>query len=84
MPDIAARGVFRVFPVRLLMRDRFESEALALRIDRPVLVLHGDRDEVVPFDLGQTLSARFPHARFVEVRGAGHNDLWQHPATMSE
>jgi pimeloyl-ACP methyl ester carboxylesterase len=84
MPDIAVRGVFRVFPVRLLMRDRFESGALARRIDRPVLVLHGDRDEVVPFDLGQALSARFPHARFVEVRGAGHNDLWQHPPTTSE
>lgn len=84
MTDVAMRGVFQVFPVRLLMRDRFDSEPLAPRIDRPVLVLHGSQDEIVPFDLGQALSARFPHARFVEVRGAGHNDLWQHPPTASE
>ncbi|HET6983929.1 MAG TPA: alpha/beta hydrolase [Myxococcaceae bacterium] len=84
MPDVATRGVFQVFPVRLLMRDRFDSESLAPRIDRPVLMLHGSQDEIVPFDLGQALSARFPHARFVEVQGAGHNDLWQHPPTASE
>ena len=84
MTAVAVRGVFQVFPVRLLMRDRFDSEPLAPRIDRPVLVLHGSQDEIVPFDLGQALSARFPHARFVEVRGAGHNDLWQHPPTASE
>ena len=84
MTDVAARGAFQVFPVRLLMRDRFDSGPLAPRIDRPVLVLHGSQDEIVPFELGQALSARFPHARFVEVRGAGHNDLWQHPTTASE
>jgi pimeloyl-ACP methyl ester carboxylesterase len=84
MPEVAARGVLRAFPVRLLMRDRFDSELLAPRIDRPVLVLHGSRDEVVPIELGRALSTRFPHARFVQVTGAGHNDLWQHPPTMSE
>jgi pimeloyl-ACP methyl ester carboxylesterase len=84
MPAVAARGLLRAFPVRLLMRDRFDSELLAPRIDRPVLVLHGNGDEVVPIELGRALSARFPHARFVEVAGAGHNDLWQRPPTMSE
>ena len=84
MPAVAARGVLRAFPVRLLMRDRFDSELLAARIDRPVLVLHGSLDEIVPVELGRSLSTRFPHARFVEVTGAGHNDLWQHPTTMSE
>jgi hypothetical protein len=84
MTDVAARGPFRVFPVRLLTRDRFDSEALAPRIERPILVLHGNRDEIVPFELGKALAARFPHARFVEVVGAGHNDLWQHPLTANE
>ena len=84
MPAVAARGVLRAFPVRLLLRDRFDSELLAPRIDRPVLVLHGTRDEIVPIELGRALSTRLPHARFVEVTGAGHNDLWQHPPTMSE
>lgn len=59
--DVAARGIFRVFPVRLLIRDRFDSEGLAPRIDRPVPVLHGNQDEVVPFDLGRALSVLWQH-----------------------
>jgi pimeloyl-ACP methyl ester carboxylesterase len=84
MPAVAARGIFRAFPVRLLLQDRFDSELLAPRIDQPVLVLHGDRDAIVPIELGRALSATFPHARFVEVQGAEHNDLWQHPTTATE
>jgi len=84
MTAVAEWGIYRMFPVRLLIRDRFDSEWLASRIEIPVLVLHGSRDEVVPFALGGTLAARFPDARFVEVPGAGHNDLWQHSLTMGE
>ena len=84
LPAVAASGVLRLFPVRLLMRDRFDSEALAPGIHHPVLVLHGDRDEVVPFQLGKALAERFPRARLVRVEGAGHNDLWEHPPTASE
>jgi len=84
LPAVAASGIFRVFPVRLLMRDRFDSEARAPGIRQPVLVLHGDRDEVVPFQLGKALAERFPRARLVRIEGAGHNDLWEHAPTASE
>jgi uncharacterized protein len=84
LPTVAARGVVRFFPVQLLMRDRFDSAARAPRIDRPVLVLHGNRDEVIPFDDGRALAGRFPHARFVEVDGAHHNDIWDRPPTRTE
>ena len=84
LPALAARGLFRAFPVRLLMRDRFDSGSLASRIRLPVLVLHGNRDEVVPFALGRALAETFPHARLVEVPDAGHNDLWDHSPTLAE
>ena len=84
MTAVADQGIYRVFPVRLLMRDRFDSASLAARIELPVLVLHGSRDEVVPFALGRALVEKFPHARLVEVPGAGHNDLWDHSPTMAE
>ncbi len=83
LPDVAAR-VIRFLPMRLLMRDRFDSASRAPQIDRPVLVLHGDRDQVIPVDLGRALAAKFPCARFVEVEGAGHNDIWEHPPTSTE
>lgn len=66
------------------MRDRFDSASRAPSLTLPVLVLHGTRDEVVPFDLGKALAAKFPRARFVEVPGAGHNDVWDRPPTLAE
>jgi hypothetical protein len=63
-------------PVRLLMRDRFDSVALAPQIEVPVLILHGTADEVIPFALGQRLSQAFPKAFLVAIPGGHHNDLW--------
>ncbi|MEW5741807.1 MAG: alpha/beta hydrolase [Myxococcota bacterium] len=83
LPDVGARA-FPFFPVRLLMRDRFDSASRAPSIRVPVLVLHGPADEVIPFELGKALAAKFPHARFVEVPGAGHNDLWDRRPTLDE
>lgn len=76
IPDVAARHV-PFLPMHLLVRDAFDSEAKAAKIHLPVFVAHGDRDEVVPFDMGETLAHTFPHARFVTVSGAHHTDLFE-------
>jgi hypothetical protein len=73
--DVASRA-FTLFPVRLLVRDAFESSAVAAAIKQPTLAVHGTDDEVIPFELGKQLAAQIAGARFVEVKGAGHNDLW--------
>jgi uncharacterized protein len=83
LPDVAARAI-PFLPVRLLVRDRFDSGSRAPQVDRPVLVLHGNRDQVIPVDLGEALAAKFPRGRFVEVVGAGHNDLWERSPTWAE
>ncbi len=75
LPEVGARA-FPAFPVRLLMRDRFDSLSLAGAVQVPTLVLHGTRDEVVPFDLGQALAKALPQAELVAVEGAGHNTVW--------
>ena len=62
-------------PAALLVRDRFESLAKAPGISIPVLVIHGERDEVIPVEMGRTLGQRFPHATVVTVPRAGHNDV---------
>ncbi len=62
-------------PAALLMRDRFQSLDKARDIPIPVLIIHGEEDEVVPVDMGRALGQRFPHARVVTVPGAHHNDV---------
>lgn len=58
-----------------LAGDRFDSLARLPRVSAPVLVAHGDRDEIVPFELGERLFAAVPGPkRFFRISGADHND----------
>jgi uncharacterized protein len=75
VPDLAA-GLFPLLPVRWLVRDRFDTRAVARVLRVPVLIIHGDRDEVIPFSMGDELAHAFPDARLVRIGGGHHNDLW--------
>ncbi|HEX4861794.1 MAG TPA: alpha/beta hydrolase [Rhizomicrobium sp.] len=70
--DVAARR-FPLYPVRLVMEDRFDTLARAKATKIPVLIMHGTEDETVPFDMGEALSRTFPDARFVPILGGSHN-----------
>jgi pimeloyl-ACP methyl ester carboxylesterase len=69
-------------PAKWLVRDRFDSASKASKVAVPVLVVHGDEDEVVPYALGQKLTTMFPHAELMTVSGAHHNDLWDSPGLL--
>ena len=73
--DIAA-GVYPFLPVRLLMKDQFRSDLRVAKVTAPVLVMHGDRDEVVPISSGQRLYQLITSPkRFVRLAGGGHENL---------
>jgi len=72
----AAKARIGFLPVDLLLRHRFDNVTPAPRVTCPVLVLHGDRDGIVPQALGRELAALLKHGRFVGVPGAGHNNLY--------
>ena len=42
-------------PVRLLMKDQYRSDELIGRVTAPVLILHGARDHVVAFAMGEQM-----------------------------
>ena len=66
-------------PVRLLMQDRFASQDLIGQVRVPLLVLHGERDAVVPFAQGVALyNAANPPRRFVRFPEGGHDNLASH------
>jgi len=55
---------------------RFDSAARISNLRCPKLVIHGDRDEIIPFRLGRRLfELAAPPKDFYVVVGAGHNDL---------
>ena len=73
--DVAAKA-YPWAPVSLLMLDQYRSRDIIDRIDAPLLVIHGDADEVVPFEQGWALyqMAEAPKA-FVRMVGSNHNTL---------
>jgi pimeloyl-ACP methyl ester carboxylesterase len=64
-----------VLPTSLLLRDRYESLQKAPNVRVPTLIAHGDRDTLVPLEMGQKLLTALPAAKLYVVKGAGHNDL---------
>lgn len=73
--DVAA-AVYFFLPVRLLMKDQFRSDERIGKLTAPVLVLHGERDRVVPIVLGERLySLIAAPKRFERFPAGGHNDL---------
>ena len=67
------------FPlVGWLVRNHFDSISRIRKIDVPILVLHGDRDEIVPISQGRKLyEAANQPKRFQTLEGAAHNDTYE-------
>lgn len=73
MPEVAAHHFSAL--ARLLVVDIFNSGAKAPQIPYPVLLVHGTRDSVLPYRMGEELARRFVNARLLTIHGADHNDL---------
>jgi uncharacterized protein len=70
---------FPVLPIRLLLKDPYDSISKVENISEPLLVIHGTKDKVIPIRYGKKLFARAQQDRtFYEVMEAGHNDLYQY------
>lgn len=81
LQEIAAAH-FPYFPVRWLLRDKYESWRYAARVTAPTLLLAAEHDEIIPARSTQQLLARFPRgvATMTVIDGAGHNSISEMPA----
>lgn len=72
-----ARHHYRFFPARFFVRTRFDTLRGIGAVRAPLLMIHGDRDDIVPIEMARRIfeGARDPK-RFEVVRGAGHNDVY--------
>ena len=79
-PSIAAmaRTHYLGLPLHWLLSGRFPLDERLSRVSLPVLVIHGDRDDIVPIALGREVfaAAREPKSLYV-IEGANHNDTYQ-------
>ncbi len=46
---------YPIFPVKLLLKDKYESEKKIKNLKSPLLVMHGKKDKIVPFYMGEKI-----------------------------
>ena len=66
--------VSRFFAGLLIRDDHRPADAIA-SIDRPILLIHGSADSIIPVGHGRRLAAAGPTVEFVELDGGDHNSL---------
>jgi uncharacterized protein len=70
-----AKLTYWFVPVDILMRDQFRSIEAIKEVRRPLLVLHGEEDGLIPIRLGEKLYEAAPGPkRFIRLPGVGHLD----------
>jgi hypothetical protein len=74
--DMIAHSKWSFLPVGLILNQEFNTLEKIVDVKVPVLVTHGTRDSIVPFEMGERLyeAVKSPK-RFVKVEGAGHHNL---------
>ena len=78
--DVGA-AAYPFVPVRWFMKDTFHSDERIVRLDAPLLVLHGEQDRIVPIAFGERLFKLAPEPkRMVRFPLGGHVDLDDHGA----
>jgi pimeloyl-ACP methyl ester carboxylesterase len=93
-PDAPAELVQQVTDIMAQIRPvGYSAAAIAMgatdlrdqlpRIGVPTLVLHGERDAVIPASTADALAAGIPRARLVTLRGVGHASNQQAPESYN-
>lgn len=78
--DVGA-AAYPFAPVRWMMKDTFRSDRRIAQVSAPILVLHGERDRVVPIRFGARLFAMAHEPkRMVRFPTGNHVDLDDHGA----
>ncbi len=75
--EAVARAHYGGLPMHWLLSAEYDLAGSLQKVTMPTLVIHGDRDEIIPLALGRQVfdAARNPKA-FYLVKGAHHNNLY--------
>ena len=51
----AAKNVYPYFPVSILLKDKYKNDKKIRNIKSPILIMHGENDNIVPFWMGKKI-----------------------------
>jgi alpha-beta hydrolase superfamily lysophospholipase len=66
---------YRIFPLELIVHERFDSIEKVSRLQPPVLYIHGTEDKLVPSEMSSELYKRTASSKQLKfIPGGGHNN----------
>jgi hypothetical protein len=74
-----AKAHYWYYPVPLLVKTPFDNARLMGNFQGKILLMHGEKDDIIPLKLGQELFAKLaaPHKEMAVIKDAGHNNLFE-------
>ncbi len=78
--DTTGRVLAKTVEARTIPPSFDVSEAMYRKISCPLLLLHGDDDQIQPYGRAEAVAKVVPHAELVILPGGGHHLLGRFPA----
>lgn len=69
-----AKSIYPWAPM-FLLKYKFMNDEYLPRVKMPITIIHGDRDEIVPYSQGRDLAKLNSNTHFVTIERGGHNNL---------
>ena len=61
-----AKKYYPIFPIKMILKDKYDSLEKIKEINFPILVMHGEKDTIVPFSMGVKIyeNANSPKSKY--------------------
>lgn len=82
-----ANDIYPIFPASLLLKENYATNEYLQNYTGRVLIIHGTADAIIDSSQSEKLRDMLEETatvRFVEVEGAGHNDIAMFPIVQEE
>lgn len=66
------------------MAERIDATSLLTAFKFPVVLVHGDADELIPIERAREIKTAIPHAHLVELNGVGHLPMMETPEKTAD
>lgn len=83
-PLIGKQSVSGVTGALKAMAEREDLTSFLASFKLPLVLIHGDADELIPVDRAREIKALVPEAHLVELPGAGHMPMMEQPERTAD
>ena len=66
---------FIPFVPNFLLKYQFRTDENLKSVSCPIHLIHGTRDEVIPFDSSEKLKSLFPQSKLIKLDGVSHRQI---------